>query len=832
MKSEWSEKVFDAFVQEVVTGQHPPDLTARITDAWQRQRVGDLPSPPIANASSNLVVPPIAMVNSSSPSMAEQRSPKLHGRNLFRWSTVLFVAASILLVIAGLQLRNLFISVTDANNSLANSTDKQVSPVVPSETDRKETIATRPPANNGETLSLDGVPFATQDLSKTEAEARRNSKPSAYTTLNDQQMVELIDTQLIELWKRMKLVPADRVSDEELAQAISRTLTGQDLPVATAAQLVQSNSVQRREKVIATAMDSNAFARRWADRFVGQWLRGGNLALDSEPVEKLERFVASGITDERPWNEVIAQVVAGNDTAGDAFAAALAGGDNHRLAGKLSSQFMDSSLACARCHASTTAGSVVQTQDEYWSLVALLVGIDVSNTSSPVRKSVDKQLGLFANSKVPSLFFERPDGTLEAAKFVLPDGRPWQSIEGQNTPRGALAQWLGQSQQADRAAVDQVWQFVFGHPLVGSHPLMNDVGREEREDLLQLMAQQFRAHGRNLSQLVGWVIRSDAFSRSQIAIDQNRWLQAKDEDIAQWHVAEMTFAAKTSLGNSAAKSGSGLEGSLASSLKWNQSTGVDTRVLAQPNLNPKAKPSTPVKSDVLMPTASYIVHRGRVSAAQQEFLDRLLASEKLSWKQKVEHVVSLSPGLTTNNRVVQLTHRRTHAAIRKDPRTLCSPIDLWQCRTPTPAFCKRHPNATGVGVALAGQCVLALPACKFTPRQLSTEEEQMSVSVQNFDSPLSFYLLNVQAASGLCKILLAGASATRRVGSGKCWVSMTSLGFFGSLAFSSVCSSNAMLCRLSSFFKLFLELLKLFIFFFAAKFHCLFGPLACVFKVA
>ncbi len=672
MKSEWSEKVFDAFVQEVVTGQHPPDLTARITDAWQRQRAGELQPSPVANAKSKSVAPPIATINSSSPSLAEQRSREPRGRNLFRWSTVLFVAASILLVIAGLQLRNLFIWETDADSLLANSTDKQVSPVLPSETDRKETIATKPPAASGETLSLDGVPFATQDLSKTEAEARQNSKSNAYTTLNDQQIVELIDSQLIELWKRMKLVPANRVSDEELAQAISRTLTGQDLPGATAAQLAQlnlaqSNSVQWREKVIATAMDSHAFARRWADRFVGHWLRGGNLALDSEPVEKLERFVANGITDERPWNEVIAQVVAGNDTAGDAFAAALAGGNNHRLAANISSQFMDSSLACARCHASTNAGSVVQTQDEYWSLIALLVGIDVSSSeSSGIRESVDKQPALFVDAKVPSLFFERSDGTLEAAKFVLPDGRPWQSIEGLNTPRAALAQWLGQSQQADRAAVDQVWQFVFGHPLVGAQPLMNDVGREEREDLLQLMAQQFRAHGRNLSQLVGWVIRSDAFSRSQIAIDQNRWLQAKDEDIAQWHVAEMTFAAKTSLGHSAAKSGSGLEGSLASALKWNQSTGVDTRVLAQPNLNPKAKPSTPVKSDVLMPTPSYIVHRGRVSAAQQEFLDRLLASEKLSWKQKVEHVVSLSPGLTTNNRVVRLADELMQQL--KDPR--------------------------------------------------------------------------------------------------------------------------------------------------------------------
>jgi hypothetical protein len=94
-------------------------------------------------------------------------------------------------------------------------------------------------------------------------------------------------------------------------------------------------------------------------------------------------------------------------------------------------------------------------------------------------------------------------------------------------------------------------------------------------------------------------------------------------------------------------------------IKWNAAK-IDTRVLAQPQVNPtrpnpsKSNPSNPpaapkltpeIKSEVMMPAASYVIHHGRLTEAQSAFLDKLLASDKLSWEQKVDHVISLSPSL-------------------------------------------------------------------------------------------------------------------------------------------------------------------------------------------
>lgn len=116
----------------------------------------------------------------------------------------------------------------------------------------------------------------------------------------------------------------------------------------------------------------------------------------------------------------------------------------------------------------------------------------------------------------------------------------------------------------------------------------------------------------------------------------------------------MTFAARTSLGQQAVKGG--LENSLAAAVKWNQlNTESGASVLAQPSLDPKATPKTPVKSDVVMPAPGYAIHRGRLSQDQQSYVAGLAASTKLTWEEKVEHIVLLSPTLSASGGVKRLS---------------------------------------------------------------------------------------------------------------------------------------------------------------------------------
>ncbi len=655
MNTDWSEKILDSFIEEAVTGRHPPDLLASITAAWQQECAGQVPLPDKTEAARELVAPPV--VGKPAPALKPTVALATKPQTSYKWQVLLIIAASGVLIACAVQWRSAFLPTGETISKAPTPTDKVIEapkvPQIASSNDPK--LPSKDNATfSGEKLGTENVPFAAQESKEPTNNEQKPNSIAATTRLSDDQVVELINTQLGLLWQRLKITPEPKLDASQLAQLLSKTLTGQDLPSITVAELAELKSGDRRQQAIAQvikqAIDSQAFARLWGKEIVVNWLRGGNLPLNSPSVEKLEQSVASGIAGNKPWNEIVSKVV-----ADDVLVTAFGGGGNHRMATHLSGAFMDSSLGCVRCHEPKGQAGIAASQEQYWSLVAMLMGLDVqSNEKAKTRAPIDKQAEVFAATKKPSLFFDRPDGTLVAAKFVLPDGQPWQSVDGAKTPRAALAKWIGDSGQSDQAIVNRVWQLALGRPLVAANALVDDVGLTERVELQQVLAQQFRAHGRKLSQLVGWVVSSDTFALDSIAVDRTRWLQASESDIESWHLAEMTFAARSSLGEKAVKGG--LEKSLAAAVKWNQtSKEVSPNVLAQPSLDPKVKPKTPVPSDVVMPSPGYAIHRGRLSQDQQSYVAGLAASEKLTWEQKVEHIVALSPTWTTSGEVKRLS---------------------------------------------------------------------------------------------------------------------------------------------------------------------------------
>lgn len=656
MNSEWSDKILDSFVEEVVTGRHPPDLRAKIVSAWQQERAGYLPLPDRIEATGELIAPPIVAKSSHVPKPVVSLPAK---RASHKWKVLLVVAASGVLVAWAVPWRAAFVS-SKETVAVTPGINRAPSSGLPRASELPQ-IAEKTEPNfskngnrefTGEKLGIENVPFASGEPNQSIGKGWKSNSIASASRLSDEQIVELIDTQLETLWQQVKVTPESRLEVSRLAQSLSKTLTGQELPSTTVAELAELKSEAGRKQAVAQlitqAIDSQSFSRLWAEELVADWLRGGNLSLESAPVEQLERFVASGIAGDRPWNEVVSTVI-----SGDVLVTAFAGGGNHRLASHLSGMFMNSSLGCVRCHEAKGHVGDASSQEQYWSLVATLMGLDVRTVEkSTARMAIDNQAKVFAETMKPSLFFDRPDGTLGAAKFRLPDGQPWQSVAGATTPRAALAKWIGDSNESDQAIVNQVWQVALGRSLVARNALVDDVGLTERSELQNLLAQQFRAHGRNLSQLVGWVVRSDAFARDSISVDRNLWLQATEAEIENWHLAEMTFAARTSLGEAQG----GLESSLAAAVKWSQPNSEGgASVLAQPSLDPTVKPQALIKSDVVMPAAAYAIHRGRLSQNQQSYVASLVVSEKLTWEQKVEHIVSLSPSLTASGGVKRLS---------------------------------------------------------------------------------------------------------------------------------------------------------------------------------
>ena len=409
MSTDWSDKILESFLEEAVTGRRPPDLLASITAAWQQECAEQVPIPEKSEANGELVAPPVVTKPSLLPKPV---NPPAKPRVSYAWQVLLVVAASGVLIACAVQWRSAFMPAKDSIAKVPAPTNsptadpKKPAPVPPqvaSSGDPK--LPTKQGSTfSGEKLGTENVPFASNEPTKASDNVPKPSATAVANRLSDQQIVELIDTQLGSLWQRLNVTPESKLDASQLGQLLSKTLTGQELPSPVAAELAELKSGERREQAIAQvikeATDSQAFARLWAKDIVVGWLGGGNVPLNSPEVEQLEQFVSSGIADGKPWSEVVAKAV-----SDEVLVKAFAGGGNHRMAAHLSGAFLDSSLACVRCHEPKSQNVVAASQEQYWSLVAMLMGLEVlTDEKTKIRTAIDKQAEVFADTKNRACF--------------------------------------------------------------------------------------------------------------------------------------------------------------------------------------------------------------------------------------------------------------------------------------------------------------------------------------------------------------------------------------------------------------------------------------------
>ncbi len=615
-------------------------------------------------------------------------------------------------------------SPTVADQPAANTTPRSLAASPPTAVDRADPTATpqalvadaaQKPATSAESTALfpldrRSVVSESRQAGSIPADAlQANSGESTAGTvalpLDGQQIVAQIDQRVAGVWRELSVTPSPKFDDAQRALQVSLVLTGQP-PTGAAGEL---------DALVSEATASLPFARRWADQFVSTWLAGSSLAADDARVQTLKKHFAEYIYEGRPWNATALELLGGplalaplaaaersNPTAEadpitSAFVSALAGDGNHRLVSHIGTNFLDIDLSCARCHdvdspslAAQWSGSAPSAKHEagrqamYWSLAAMLRGIETRVGQGGKRIVVDRQPELLAAGKSLTAYYDLIDGRLQAAEPRLPGGQAWETIAGADAPRQALAEWISRSPAMDEATVNQVWRMIFGQPLVSRTPVQfnlpaanmpaadqssTQLAERQQRELLELLSTQYRAHGHDLKQLIGWIVRSDAFRRQPLRLTHAQWLAASQDELRQWQVARASFAnGAMPIGATDSRS---LEASLAMVLQWRERSGggADT-ALAQPvpNLTPAPAASSPSKDSKGTDSkaarskdsggAGELNERMRLappSATELAFVDRLLANQRLSWKDCIEHIVCLAPELLPDSRIQILT---------------------------------------------------------------------------------------------------------------------------------------------------------------------------------
>jgi hypothetical protein len=754
MNDQTSDPVFESLLEELLTGQHPPDLSSKILQAWRCEQAArgeplrgpqelglpavkaiPISAPPLAvgqSAGSMLPLPHVAAAAMASSATASENAAatELERVELNRQQSSVMAeramrgrvalalagcAAGLLLALnwyanrpvtedlANLPTENASIAqaATPAGNPAAGPVKDVVDDVVEGSSAAGNLSAEKLPQgklpeekrSSGQVLALDDLPFSVAPNSEPSPSQWSSELDKRVEPLPSRQLVSQLNGLFDKLWTDLGVVPTPRFEQSEQVQRISLALTGAPL---SDAQMQWWNSPRTADDLLKASWETTStsrFSQRWAEMFADQWTLRGELSADGREASELKQFLADSIEANRPWNEVVLELLGAELTslavtpAADAsapsndsiesndannrvahgatskpelsFMAALAGGENHRLVERVGLNFLDTNLACARCHdGKLNPSRRLDEQETYWSLVTLLKGIDVRPAAEEgARELVDQQFELFANGQSASVFFDLPNGVLKASEARLPDGQPWEVV-GKATPRQALAAWISRSPEFDRASVNQVWKFVFGRPLVPQSVGLENAAVAERTAALELLANQFRAHNYDLKLLVSWIVNSRPFSVQPINLNKSQWLAATDVELDQIQLTELVFAAGPTLGRS--PEAQSLEASLAAAVEWNRRDSGEYRsMLAQPASSlapPPATGSAPAAQMAAseLPSLGYAIHGERQARAQRNFVNRLLRAERLSWEERVEHVVGLSSGEVASSRIQHL----------------------------------------------------------------------------------------------------------------------------------------------------------------------------------
>ncbi|QDU62228.1 hypothetical protein Pan216_30950 [Planctomycetes bacterium Pan216] len=331
-------------------------------------------------------------------------------------------------------------------------------------------------------------------------------------------------------WEDRSLNPARRVDDLLLARRVSLALVG-TVPSLEDIRLIQSWPEETR---LRQWTDRLLADRRFADYFAERLARAMVQSREGKPffVFRRRRFVAwlaDQLSQRRPYDELVRDVIASEGLWTDRPAVNYVTGNEqspNRLASRTVRAFLGLRIDCAECHDHPFAD---WKQDDFRGLAGFFgntkvgfFGVRESGTEYRIEDPDEKE-GLLVTPSVPY------------APELLPS---------QGRTRERLAAWTTHPDNPYfvKAFVNRVWALLMGKALV--EPVDDLESALGNEDVLSALADEFRASGHDLHELIHVIVSLPTFAASSalsedVTLDQEEaWAafpmtRLRPEQIAQ-----------------------------------------------------------------------------------------------------------------------------------------------------------------------------------------------------------------------------------------------------------------------------------------------------------
>ena len=337
-------------------------------------------------------------------------------------------------------------------------------------------------------------------------------RPKRQSSLSE--IVAFVNARLENGWDEGDVKPSPTADDAEWIRRVSLDLLGHIPPPADVEAFLRDRTPRdvKRAALVDRLLDDPGYVRNWTTIWT-------NLLIGRSETQRvnraaLERFLRRSFARNRPWSEMVVDLVAaeGDDQHNGATNFLLAHLNNQAVpATAITSRlFLGVQMQCTQCHNHPFYGAK---QSQFWQFNSFF-----HQTRRVSRRQRDPRTG---RMETVSLLVSRPVGGptyFETRQGVLKAVYPrfaGKSIDpgAQVNRREALARLMvsGEKPLVAQAMVNRMWAHFFGY---GFTRPIDDMGPHHpptHPQLLDRLSREFARGGYDLKPLIRWICRSRAY---------------------------------------------------------------------------------------------------------------------------------------------------------------------------------------------------------------------------------------------------------------------------------------------------------------------------------
>lgn len=322
-----------------------------------------------------------------------------------------------------------------------------------------------------------------------------------------------VDQFLDQAQQHAGLQPAGESSDAEFCRRVWLDLAGVAPPVWSLRSFLADQRTDKRDRLIASLLDSPRFATHMANRW-NEFLLPADSTNDRQiDSAELHRWLRKQFLANTPYDHVVGGFLTagGKSDRGPAIFYTSRNLEPVKLASATSRLFLGVQLECAQCHPHPFARWM---QDDFWSFAAFFSQLELVDT---------RMAGGQAIADRPGREVTFPDSDRVMAPRYPGAAEPPEP-DPQDFRRRQLTIWLASRNNPyfARAAANRVWAHLFGRGLVDPVDAMDDDNPPSHPELLQYLADYFVEERFDLKSLYGMLARTKAYGRSSAVVSDRR----------------------------------------------------------------------------------------------------------------------------------------------------------------------------------------------------------------------------------------------------------------------------------------------------------------------